>query len=349
MLFASDNAGPAHPQVMEALMRANEGYAPGYGADMLTAEVTARIRDVFEAPEAAVYLVGTGTAANALALATLGQPWQTVFCAHEAHVDEDECGAPEFYSGGAKLTLIEAPQGKMQPAALAAALARAGKRGVHGVQPGPVTITQATESGTVYSLEDLAALTAIARRHGVPVHLDGARFSNAMMHLGCTAAEMTWKAGVDAVSFGGTKNGLLGVEAVILFDPARAQEFELRRKRGAHLFSKHRYLAAQMQAWLTDGLWQELAQRANASAQLLAAGLGQVDGVEICFPVEANTVFARWSRARHRTLLGAGAQYYLWDGVLEGGADDDFLMARLVCDWSLPEDRITEFLSRFPA
>ncbi|WP_424990507.1 threonine aldolase family protein [Fluviibacterium sp. S390] len=348
MYFASDNAGPAHPTVLEALSRANEGYMPGYGADPLTAQVVAKIRDVFEAPDAAVYLVGTGTAANALALSVLGQPWQTVFCAEAAHVDEDECGAPEFFTGGAKLTWVDAPQGKIRPDALASALDKAGKRGVHGVQPGPLTLTQATESGTVYTLAELAELTAMARARGLPVHLDGARFANALEHLGCTPAEMTWKAGIHAVSFGGTKNGLLGVEAVIFFDPAHAWEFELRRKRGAHLFSKHRYLAAQMQAYLEGDLWRDLARRANGSARDLADRLHHVPGVEICFPVETNAVFARWPRAWHRHLLNAGAQYYLWDGTLDGGPEEALLMARLVCDWSLPPEAVTAFAAQFP-
>ena len=239
MFFASDNAGRVHPKVMEALVEANEGFAQPYGADPIMQDVRAKLRDIFEAPQAAVYLVATGTAANSIALATIGQPWQTVFCSPVAHIQEDECNAPEFYSGGAKLTLVGTGD-KMTALALRAAIGREETRGVHGAQRGPVSITQVTERGSVYSLDEIKALCDVAKSFDVPVHLDGARFANAQVALGCSAADMTWKAGVDVVSFGGTKNGLMGVEAVILFDPSKAWEFELRRKRGAHMFSKHR-------------------------------------------------------------------------------------------------------------
>jgi threonine aldolase len=271
MNFASDNAGPVHPAVMDALVRANEGYARGYGADAIMDRVRARIREAFEAPEAAVYLVATGTAANSLLLATLSTPWQTIFCSPMAHINTDECNAPEFYSG-AKLTLVPAPDARMTPDALRARILAEESRGIHGPQRGPVSLTQATELGTVYTLDDLRALTGVARDFGLKVHMDGARFTNALVSLDCTPAEMTWKAGVDAVSFGGTKNGLMGVEAAVIFDPALALEFEYRRKRGAHLFSKHRYLSAQMDAYLTDGLWLDLARRANAARARLEAG-----------------------------------------------------------------------------
>ena len=343
MFLTSDNAGPAHPAVIEALARANEGYAPAYGADEQMEAVRDRIREVFEAPEAAVYLVATGTAANSLALATLSRPWQTVFCAPVAHIHEDECNAPEFFSGGAKLTLVgDAP--KMTPEALDRAIAAEESRGVHGPQRGPVSITNVTERGTVYTVEEVAALAAVARGHGLPVHMDGARFANALVALGCTPAEMTWKAGVDAVSFGGTKNGLLGVEAVIFFDPAHAWEFELRRKRGAHLFSKHRYLAAQMLAYLADDLWLDCARRANAAAVRLAEGLADVPGAAFLHAVEANMIFATLPRRTHERLFDAGAQYYLWNSTLEGAAPDAPLAARLVCDWSIGDDAIERFL-----
>ena len=344
MNFASDNTGPVHPKVMAALMAANDGYAMPYGNDTIMERVRAQVREVFEAPEAAVYLVATGTAANALILATLGQPWQTVFCARHAHVQEDECGAPEFFSGGAKLTLVDGPEGKMSPDALRQAIEGEETRGVHGVQRGPVTITQATEKGTVHTLAELRALTQVARDHGLPVHMDGARFTNALVTLGCPAAGMTWKAGVDAVSFGGTKNGLMGVEAVVFFDPAKAWEFELRRKRGAHLFSKHRYLSAQMAAYLEDGLWLEMARAANAATARLAHGLRATPGVDLAYEPGANMIFARWPRAAHRRLHDAGARYYLWDGGLEGPGDA-MLTARLVTDWSCTDEAVDRFLS----
>ncbi len=343
MFFASDNAGPAHPRIMAALAEANTGYARPYGEDPAMDEVRARIRDLFQAPKAAVYLVATGTAANCLALASLSQPWQTVFCAPAAHIHEDECNAPEFFTGGAKLTLVPGAD-KMTAGALAATITREETRGVHGPQRGPVSITQVTERGAVYSLAELRALTGVAADHGLPVHMDGARFANALVRLGCTPAEMTWKSGVDALSLGGTKNGCMGVEAVVLFDPARAWEFELRRKRGAHLFSKHRYLSAQMAAFLRDGLWLDLARAANGNCAHLVAGL-RAAGARFLHEPQANMVFAELPRATHRRLFEAGASYHLWGAALEGGGEDEMLACRLVCDWSLPRGEIDRFLA----
>ncbi|MCB1339531.1 MAG: low specificity L-threonine aldolase [Pseudooceanicola sp.] len=342
MYFASDNSGPVLPGVMAALAQANDGYALPYGADPIMAGVRARIREIFEAPEAAVYLVATGTAANSLALATLVQPFGTVFCSPVAHIHEDECNAPEFYSGGAKLTLV--PGGdKMTADALRETIAKEETRGVHGPQRGPVSITQVTERGSVYALDELAALCGVARKFGLPVHLDGARFANALVALGCSPAEMTWKLGVDAVSFGGTKNGCMGVEAVIFFDPAKAWEFELRRKRGAHLFSKHRYLSAQMAAYLEGDRWLEAARAANAACARLADGL-RAAGATFLFEPQANMIFARFPRAAHKRLHESGAMYYLWDGPLEGDPAED-VACRLVCDWSATEANIDRFLA----
>ncbi|GFE52171.1 L-threonine aldolase [Roseobacter cerasinus] len=345
MFFASDNAGPALPGVMQRVTEANAGYAMPYGADEIMEEVRTALRAVFEAPEAAVYLVATGTAANALALACYAQPWQTVFCSEVAHVQEDECNAPEFYSGGAKLSLV--PGGdKMTPETLRARIAVEETRRVHGPQRGPVSITQVTERGRIYTLEELHGLTGVAREFGLPVHLDGARFANALVALDCTPAEMTWKAGVDVVSFGGTKNGCLGVEAVIFFDPAKAWEFELRRKRGAHLFSKHRYLSAQMAGYLENGAWLDAARTANANCARLAQGLGK-KGAEFLHPPQANMIFTRFPRGIHQRLHDAGARYYIWEGTLEGADPDEMLTARLVCDWSISTQQIDLFLSHF--
>ncbi len=343
MFFASDNSGPVHPKVMAALARANEGYALPYGADTIMDAVRAQIREVFEAPEAAVYLVATGTAANSLALATLAQPYQTIFCTPEAHINQDECNAPEFFTGGAKLTLVPAEAARMTPEALRASIAAEESRGVHGPQRGPVSITSVTELGTLYTVDEIAALAAVAKGFGLPVHLDGARFANALVALGCTPAEMTWKAGVDALSFGGTKNGLMGVEAVVLFDPARAWEFELRRKRGAHLFSKHRYLSAQMLAYLEDGLWLDLARAANAANARLAHGLTRNGAVRYLHDPAANMSFAAFPRAAHQRLHDAGAQYYVWDGSLKGDDPIEPLTARMVCDWSATDEAIDRF------
>ncbi len=345
MFFASDNSSGVPEQVLAALTRANEGFAPGYGADEIMARVRARIRDIFEAPEAAVYLVATGTAANALSIATFCPPWGAVYCHRIAHIEEDECGAPEFYTGGSKLVLMDGANGKMDPAALADKLAGSAQVGVHNVQKGMVSLTNLTEAGTRYSVGEIRELCAIANDHGLPVHLDGARFTNALVADGCTPAEMTWRAGVDVVSFGGTKNGLMGVEAVVIFDPAKAWEFELRRKRGGHLFSKHRFLSAQVEGWLEGNLWRDLARHANAMAARLEEGLAKVTGARLLHPRGGNMLFAEWPRAGHRAAREAGAAYYLWpfDQPLEGPADAP-LSARLVASWSTTEAHVDRFL-----
>jgi threonine aldolase len=344
MFFASDNAGPVHPQVMQAVSDANQGYAMGYGADAQMDQVRQMLRDLFEAPDAAIYLVATGTAANAIALATLAEPWQTVFCSPTAHIHEDECNAPEFYSSGAKLTLVGRDD-KISPEDLRTAILAEETRGVHGPQRGPVSLTQVTERGQIYSLAELQALTAVAQEFKLPVYMDGARFANALTALGCTPAEMTWKAGIDAVSFGGTKNGCMGVEAVIFFDPSKAWEFELRRKRGAHLFSKHRYLSAQMLGYLTDDLWRSMAADANANCARLVAGLRQVQGVQMLYPPQANMIFADLPRATHQRLHDGGASYYITRGTLDGDAPEELLTGRFVCDWSIQDTQIDAFLN----
>ncbi|MGR3501634.1 threonine aldolase family protein [Pseudaestuariivita sp.] len=343
MFFASDNAGPALPQVMQALVDCNAGHVMPYGADAHTAEAVRLVREAFEAPEASVHLVATGTAANALALATLSQPWETIFCTPVAHIHEDECNAPEFYTGGAKLTLVGAGH-KMTPDALRKAIEAEGTRGVHGPQRGPVSITQVTEKGGVYAVPEIAALAEVTKAYGLPLHLDGARFANALVTTNASPAEMTWRAGVDVVSFGGTKNGCPGIEAVVFFDPAHGQEFELRRKRGGHLFSKHRYLGAQMEAYLKDGLWLDAARKANRAAGRLAEGLRKV-GSEFLAEPEANVIFAHLTRAQHQALHADGAVYYLMDGPLETGPADEKLLCRFVCDWSISDEQIDTFLA----
>ena len=345
MFFASDNTGPVHPKIMQALTDANTGYAMPYGADPVMEQVTERIRGLFEAPEAAVYLVSTGTAANSLILATLANPYDTIFCSPVAHIHEDECNAPEFFSGGAKLTLVGGDNAKIDPNQLKSTIDAEETRGVHGPQRGPVSITTVTERGTVYTLAEIQAITKIAKSYGLSTHMDGARFANALVSLGCTPAEMTWKSGIDAVSFGGTKNGCMGVEAVIFFDPKHAWEFELRRKRGAHLPSKNRFLAAQMLAYLTDDLWLDNARAANKATARLTRGLKQTENTSFMFEPEANIIFGGWPRAGHQRLHDAGAQYYLWEGPLNGDDPEQILTARLVCDWSASNESIEQFLT----
>ncbi|WP_136636977.1 threonine aldolase family protein [Pseudooceanicola onchidii] len=343
MYFGSDNTGPVHPQIMQALTEANTGYTGSYGADPLMDEVRARIREIFEAPEAAVYLVATGTAANCLALSCYCPPTHTVFCSPVAHIYEDECNGPEFYTGGAKLTLV-GDADKMTPDALRAAIEAEEVRGVHGPQRGPVSITQATEKGQTFTVAELTALTSVARDYGLPVHMDGARFANALVATNCTPSEMTWRAGVDVLSFGGTKNGCMGVEAVVMFDPDKAWEFELRRKRGAHLFSKHRYLSAQMAAYLRDDLWLSTARAANANMAKLADGLRALPEADFLYEPAVNMAFLTLPRRRLKALKDAGAVFNVWAGSLDDGDADEPLTTRLVTDWALPEAEIDRFL-----
>ena len=343
MLFSSDNIAACAPEMFEAMARANHGAAKPYGNDDGTARVQALVSAVFERP-AKVYLVATGTAANALALACLCPPWATVYCHRNAHVEEDECGAPEFYTGGAKLTLLGGAHARIAPDALADALRFTARAGVHNVQKGALSLTQATEAGAAYTVEQVTRLAEMAHAAGVPVHMDGTRFANAVARLGCSPADLTWRAGVDVLCLGATKNGALAAEAVILFDESKAWEFELRRKRAGHLWSKMRYMSAQMEAYLSDGLWLRLAGHANAMADRLAEGLRAIPGVMIDAPLGANMMFPRFPRRGHRALIAAGALYYLWPGdqSLEG-PDDEALQCRLVCSWATTTEQVDAF------
>ena len=341
MIFSSDNYSPVPQQVLDALAEANKGYQPSYGEDSQMTKVRHLIQKVFEAPEAAVYLVATGTAANSLALSTLCEPWQTIFCSPVSHIHEDECNAPEFFSG-AKLTLV-GNSDKINPKELKKSIQAEEFRGVHGPQRGPISITQITEKGQVYTLNEIKELTQIAKEFKLPVHMDGARFANALVSLECTAAEMTWKAGIDVVSFGGTKNGLMGVEGVIFFDPQKAWEFELRRKRAAHLFSKHRYLSAQMLAYLQNDLWIELAGKANKAASRLIVGLREIEKVEFLVEPKANLIFVKMPAYMHRKAFAKGLEYYTWSEI-DGVSDDTPVVARFVVDWSRSLNDIDKFL-----
>ncbi|MEM9798101.1 MAG: beta-eliminating lyase-related protein [Pseudomonadota bacterium] len=334
--FASDNTGPVAEPILRAMIRANEGPAMPYGADMWAKDVSAMLRDLFDWPEAEVLLVATGTGANALALAGMVQPWETVFCHRLSHIEEDECGAPEFYTGGAKLTLIDSADAKITPDALCAAMAPVGAKGVHGVQRGALSLTNVTEAGTLYSLDELAALTGLAQEAGLACHLDGARFANACAALNCTAAEMV--RGFDMVSFGGTKNGCMAVEAIVMRDPSKHWEMQLRRKRAAQLWSKHRFLSAQMAAYLTDDLWLQNGVAANAAGQRLAAGLRDL-GAEMLYQPQANMIFARLDRAAHDRAQEQ-AQYYIMD-------DADRPLCRLVCDFTKTADEVDTLLELF--
>lgn len=345
MNFASDNTAGIAPPILEAIVRANAGVAAGYGADDLTEAVERRFCEVFER-EVAVFLVPTGTAANALALAQLAPPWGAVFCHAASHVATDEAGAPEFFGGGLKLIELSGDGGKIAPAVLAAALAR-GRGAPHSVLPAVLSLTQATEFGTVYALEEMRSLTRLAQAQGLLVHLDGARLGNAMVTLGATPAEATWKAGVDVLSFGATKAGALAAEAIVFFDPARADGMPSRRKRGGHLVSKHRFLAAQFDAYLRDGLWLALARHANAAAMHLAERLSGI-GITPVWPVQANAVFVLLPAAADRRLRQAGATYYAWENAwLPGSAAraPGSQLVRLVTSFASTEAEIARFVA----
>ncbi|MEJ0059866.1 MAG: beta-eliminating lyase-related protein [Terricaulis sp.] len=321
MNFRSDNTAGAAPEIMQALLDANVGAAPAYGEDVWSRRLNEAFSALFE-HEARVFTVASGTAANAIGLASAVPPWGAVLCHREAHIEVDECGAPEFYSGGAKLVLVDGSHAKIEAEALEEALLR-NRRGVHSVLPAALSLSQATERGAAYRADEVAALGAIARREGLAVQMDGARLGNAIAFLGCSPADVTWRAGVDILSFGATKNGAIGAEAIVVFDNARAEAIERRRKRGGHLLCKGRFAAAQLLAYLEDGLWLRLARRANA----LAARLGEAAGASLSAPVETNQVFIKPGADKLARLRAAGAEFYDWGA--EGSGE-----ARLVVSWN---------------
>lgn len=306
--FASDNAVGASPEIIDAIARVSADGHVGYGDDPVTASARARVVEAFE-HDADVHCVSTGSAANGLALATLLSPWGSVLCHRDSHVFYDECGAPEFFTAGGKLIPLDGPDGKIDPAALAHA-ARAGAGVVHSAQPQVLSITQATETGSVYTLDEIRELTDIAHEAGLRVHLDGARFTNALVSLDITPAEMTWRAGVDILSFGITKNGGLTTDAVVSFDRTLGTELAFRVKRAGQLTSKMRFQSAQLDAYLTDELWLRNARHANAMARRLDAALRDTPGVEVQGSGGANIVFCRLSDAVMAGLRDDGFVFY---------------------------------------
>jgi threonine aldolase len=289
--------------------------------------------------------VSTGTAANALALAHLAPVWGAVMCHREAHIIANECGAPEFFGGGLRLVGLDGVGGKLAPAPLALALDRHAGHSPHTVVPAAVSLTQATEAGTIYRPSEVAALCALAHERGLTVHMDGARFANAIVRLGVTPAQITWQAGVDVLAFGATKGGALAAEAVVFFDPALAAGMAERRKRGAHLVSKHRFIAAQFEAFLAADLWLNLARHANRMADLLAVELAAL-GLAPVWAVEANLVFVLLPQGLHRHLQAAGAQYYAFHSdSLPARAEipGDHVLARLVTSFATTESDIETF------
>jgi threonine aldolase len=344
MLFTSDNWTGAHPRIGAALAAHAQGSVPGYGKGPLDVAVAQTFSRIFER-EAAVFFVSTGTAANSLALTLLNKPGGIAFGHRESHVREDECGAPEYFTGGARLYAIDGAEGRMDPAALERALARFDPDFVHGGRPMAVTITQATEAGTVYGLDRIAEIGAVAARHRLPLHMDGARFANALVALDTTPAGMTWKRGVDILSFGGTKNGCWCAEAVVLFDPAQAREFAFIQKRAGQLFSKSRFVAAQFAAYFEDGLWLETARHANAMAARLAQGIAGSARARLAWIPQANEVFAILRDDAFEAAGQAGARFYEWplpagfDAIGEGER-----LCRLVTSFATRPDEVDAFL-----
>ncbi len=324
MRFYSDNTATIAPEILTAIAEANRGVAIAYGDDPWTQRLDPLFSEFFGTAVRA-FAVLTGTAANALILATLSPPYGAIFVHEEGHIAVDECGAPSFFTGGAQLMLLGGEHGKVTPAILRAAL-DAHPPSVHSVQPAVLSLTQASELGTVYRPDELAALCQLAHARGLTVHMDGARFANAVAFLGCHPADITWRAGVDALSFGATKNGALAAEAAIFFNPQLVRDFELRRKRAGHLLSKSRFVAAQLLTYVESGLWLRNARRANSLAQRI----GTAAGAALLHPVEANEVFLNLGDARKVALRRQGFEFYDWAAADSGHA-------RVVAAWDHQE------------
>jgi threonine aldolase len=341
MNFASDNTAPIAPAILDALAAANAGYARGYGNDDWTARLDRRMAEIFD-HEVAVFLVPTGTAANALALAHVSPPWGVVFCHSESHILTDECGAVEGFGGGLKLAGLTGDGGKITPPILQDALSGYGGHSPHQMIPSALSITQASEAGTIYRSDEIAALAEIAHARSLAVHMDGARFANALVRLNATPADLTWRSGIDVLSFGATKGGALAAEAVVIFDPARAAFFGERRKRAGHLLSKHRFIAAQFLAYLESDCWLTLARHANAMADRLARKLTGV-GLRPVWPVEANLIFLILPRVLDAKLKAAGANYYVRSSEsLDVGSDN--VLIRLVTSFTTENEDIERFV-----
>jgi threonine aldolase len=318
--FRSDNTGRAAPEIIAALAAANEGTAAGYGGDEWTALLQRRFGEVFET-RLQVFPVATGTAANALSLAALSPSWGAVYCSEQAHVNTAEANATGFFGGGTKLTPVAGSHGKIAAEALAAVLATAGAGQTHRSQPAAVTLTQASDLGAVYALDEIRAITRLAKTHKIRTHMDGARFANALARLGCSPAEMTWRAGIDVLSFGATKNGGLLCDAIVVFDPDAVPSLAVQLRRAGQVWSKMRFAAAQLLAYVEDELYLRNARAANGIAARIAAGLRDFPGVVPLAPVEANEVFLQLPAAVMDGLESDGVRFFRRPGNI----------ARFVC------------------
>ena len=344
MHFSSDNWAGAHPKIAEALSRHATGFAAAYGSSDLDRAVEDRFNEIFER-QVAVFFVGTGTAANSLSIAAVARPGGVAFCHTEAHLIMDEGGAPEFLGAGMRLAGVDGDLGKIEPQALEATIGRYPPEFVQAGQPAAVSISQCTEVGTVYDPAEIDAIAEISRRHGLSLHMDGARFANALSALGTSPAEMTWRRGVDILSFGATKNGCWCAEAVVVFDPDKAGQMPFIRKRSAHLFSKSRFISAQFEAYFDDDLWMENAAHANAMADRLRQAIRASDNARQAWDGSANEVFAIMRRARFDDLISSGVQFYDWvtPRFATGLVADGEVITRLVTGFATTEQHVADF------
>jgi threonine aldolase len=337
--FNSDNVYGVDPKIMDAIVEANQRLTDvSYCHDEGAAQVDAALSKIFE-KEVKSFAVMNGTGANSLALSAICPPYGGIFCHEGSHINTDECNCPELFSGGAKLIPMTGRDNKLVPAALEALLKNF-VHGEHGPKPSAVSLSQVTELGTVYSLDEIRALTKVAKVVGMKSHMDGARFANALVHLGCTPAEMTWKAGIDVLSFGGTKNGGMILESVVFLDTSLAENFLRQRKRAGQLLSKGRFLSAQMLAYLKDGLWLKNAKRANGLALDLANQLKSISGVRLAAQVQANEIFVIVPQRLSDALLAEGATFHEWPF---GGLASDEVCLRLVLSFATPEADVQTF------
>ena len=340
MNFNSDNVYGVHPKIMDAIVAANARLTDvSYCHDDGSNEAEAALSKLFE-KDVKMFFVLNGTGANSLSLSSMCPPYGGIICHEGAHINTDECNCPELFTGGAKLLTVPGVDNKITPQAMEAKLAQF-VHGEHGAKPSALSLSQATELGAVYKPAEIKALTSLAHKSGLKCHMDGARFANALSYLGCTPAEMTWKAGIDVLSFGGTKNGAMILEAVVFFDPKLADDFLYRRKRAGQLLSKGRYLSSQMLAYLKDDLWLENAGRANTLAAEVAAAFTQVYAVRLAAPVEANEVFPIMPRRLFEALRKEGAKFYDWP---LDGLNPDEACARLVLSFATPQEDVAKFI-----
>lgn len=332
--FTSDNVTGACPEVMDALVASNSGAAASYGNDAISSNLQARLSEIFET-EVVVFPTVTGTASNALALAAMTPSYGKIYCNQLAHINNDECGAPELFTGGAKLIPMQGDNGKITARSLASTIC--GRGDVHSAQPSTVSITQATEAGTIYCTDEIAAIAETGHERGLKVHMDGARFTNALVALNVSPAEMTWKSGIDVLSFGGTKNGCLAAEAIVFFDPEMVKGFPYLHKRSGQLLSKMRFISVQLQAYLQDDVWLRNARRANAMAAQLSEGLAALSGIDLAYPTQANEVFVRLPNSVIKGLQREGISVN--EDELDGSA------ARFVAAWDTQPDDVDNLLA----